>query len=395
MEHDIKIFTENIEPEAVNQIYNLITKPPFHDSKVRIMPDVHFGSGCVVGFTATLSNMVIPSVIGVDIGCGMLTVKLGKISPDLEGLDKFINENIPSGSRVHDSYGRDMAFVEKLRCKESLEDFDRVMRSLGTLGGGNHFIELDKDEDDNIYLVIHSGSRNLGLQVAKLYQRLAVDACKNAAKSEKERVHKALLKEKRIAEIPDALSKISEKYSARSKTPAEYCYFEGDECDDYMHDMRICQEFAAKNRRKIADDIMKYLSVYKAEFFETFHNYIDENMVVRKGAIAASKGQRVIIPMNMKDGCIIARGKGNPDWNFSAPHGAGRLVSRGEAKELFTLDEYKLEMQGVYTSSATLSTIDESPMAYKPMNEIVSLISPTVEIERIIKPIYNFKAGSR
>ena len=392
MAYDLKIFTENVEPTAVNQIYNLLSQPPFADSKVRIMPDVHYGSGCVVGFTATLGNRVIPNVIGVDIGCGMLTVCLGRADIDLEELDGFIHRSIPAGSSLRKSYG-DMDFIKDLYCYGELRDLDRIYCSLGTLGGGNHFIELDRDEEDNKYLVIHTGSRNLGLQVAKLYQQKATLACKNAAEATKKEVHDRLAAQGRMAEIPDELVKITARFAKRTKTPPEYCYFEGEEAQGYMHDMRMCQDFASRNRRKIADDIMKHFGIAKAEAFETLHNFIDDEGIVRKGAIPAHKGRKVLIPMNMRDGCLVATGKGNPDWNFSAPHGAGRLVSRGEAKELFTVEEYKQAMEGIYTTSADISTIDESPMAYKPMDEIVKLIEPTVEINRIIKPVYNFKAG--
>lgn len=392
MAYDLKIFTENIEPAAVNQIYNLLSQPPFENSKVRIMPDVHYGSGCVVGFTATLGDKVIPNVIGVDIGCGMLTVCLGKAEVDLGALDDFIHECIPAGSNLRKNCS-DTEFVGKLYCANELRDLDRIYCSLGTLGGGNHFIELDRDEEGNYYLIIHTGSRNLGLQVAKLYQQKAVTACKTSADAAKKEAHDLLMSQGRAAEIPDELARISAEYSRRTKTPPEFCYFEGGEAQAYLHDMRLCQEFASRNRRKIADDIMKHLGIVKAESFETLHNFIDSEGIVRKGAIPAHKGQKLLIPMNMRDGCLIVTGKGNPEWNFSAPHGAGRLVSRGEAKELFTVEEYEQAMAGIYTTSANLSTIDESPMAYKPMDEIVRLIEPAVEIQKIIKPVYNFKAG--
>lgn len=390
MSYNLKIFTDNIGPGAVNQIYTLLDLPPFADSVVRIMPDAHQGKGCVVGFTARLGDKIIPNLIGVDIGCGMLTVKLGKIEPDLEGLDNFIRKNIPAGTNVRDSYsGTDM--IDRLYCLDELEDKDRAYRSLGSLGGGNHFIELDKDDEGEIYLVIHTGSRNLGLQVANHYQKKAIEACKHAPDEERERVRKELMAQGKPEELDAAIEAVNQKYSQRTKTPPQLCYFEGAECEPYLHDMRICQEFAIKNRAKIAEDIMHYLGVHKAESFETMHNFIDGDGIVRKGAIPAHKGQRVIIPMNMRDGCIIAIGKGNEDWNYSAPHGAGRLVSRGRARELFTEEEYKESMKGIYTTSVCPATIDESPMAYKPMEEIISLIGDTVEIEKIVKPIYNFK----
>ena len=392
MAYDLKIFTENVEPAALNQIYNLLSQPPFQESKVRIMPDVHYGSGCVVGFTATLGGRVIPNVIGVDIGCGMLTVDLGKRDIDLAALDGFIHECIPAGSNLHKNSST-TEFADRLYCAKELRDLERVYCSLGTLGGGNHFIEVDRDDDGNCYLIIHTGSRNLGLQVAKLYQQKAVTACKTAGDSAKKEMHDLLMAQGRVGDIPDALAEVSAKFAQRTKTPPEFCYFEGAETEAYIHDMRICQEFASRNRRKIADDILKHLGIVKAESFETLHNFIDEEGIVRKGAIPAHKGQKLLIPMNMRDGCLIVTGKGNPDWNFSAPHGAGRLISRGEAKELFTVEEYEQAMEGIFTTSANASTIDESPMAYKPADEIMKLIEPTVQIEKIIRPIYTFKAG--
>lgn len=394
MEHDLKIFTDNIEPLAINQIYNLIATPPFYGSKVRIMPDVHIGSGCVVGFTATMWDKVIPNVIGVDIGCGMLTVNLGKIEIDYKAVDDFIHASIPSGSDLNKAYD-DLDYVKTLICFNELNDKDRIYRSLGTLGGGNHFIEIDRDEDGNAYLIIHTGSRNFGLQVAKLYQQKAVTACKVTAPEKYDNSYSFVKKLGREARVPDSTMYSIMENGIRSKVPSEFCYFLGDECEPYLHDMRLCQRFASDNRARIAEKIMKFLGVRKAESFETMHNYIDDEGIIRKGAISAREGERVLIPMNMRDGCLIATGKGNPDWNFSAPHGAGRLVGRGEARELFTQEEYAKSMEGIYTTSANESTIDESPMAYKPMDEIVQLISPTVEIEKIIRPVYNFKASKK
>ncbi len=394
MAYDLKIFTENIDGATTNQIYTLMAQPPFASSRVRIMPDAHIGTGCVVGFTATMSDKIIPNVIGVDIGCGMLTVCLGKIYVDLPSLDNFIVNNIPTGARLRDEYS-EVRLIKELRCYDELRSLDRIYRSLGTLGGGNHFIELDKDDEGNIYLIIHTGSRNLGMQVAKIYEQKAFLACKNAPEMAKREAHDRLMAQGKAQELQAELERITREYAYRTKTPAELCYFEGDESENYLHDMRICQEFATKNRRKIADDIMKFLGIHKAQSFETMHNFIDERGIIRKGAIPAYEGELLLIPMNMRDGCLIVRGKGNEDWNFSAPHGAGRLVSRGEAKELFTEDEYKRAMEGIYTTSANLSTIDESPMAYKPMDEIVRLIAPSVEIVKTIKPIYNLKDSKR
>lgn len=392
MNYDLKIFTENIEPEAVNQIYTLIAEPPFDGARVRIMPDVHCGMNCVVGFTSTLGDKIIPNVLGSDLGCGMLTVELGKAEFSLAELDAFIRAKIPCGSRYRKENGA-TDLIRKLLCFDELRDFDRLYGSLGTLGGGNHFIEVDADNDGNRYLVIHSGSRNIGLQVAKIYQKRAVHECKHCAEDEKARVGETLKAQGRQAEIPAALQAISAKFAHKTKIPAALCYLDGASMAEYIHDLKICQQFAVLNRKKMADDILKFLKINRFTSFETVHNFIDEDNIVRKGAIPAHKGRRVIIPMNMRDGCIIGVGKGNDDWNDSAPHGAGRLCKRSEAKDFFTVEEFKEQMRGVYSSTVGASTLDESPMVYKPMAEIVRLISPTVEIEKIIKPIYNFKAG--
>lgn len=389
---NLKIFTDNIEPLAVNQIYELISQSTFKNQQIRIMPDVHAGSNCVVGFTSTLGDKIIPNVIGVDIGCGMRTVMLGKIDIDLPALDEFIKTNIPAGSNyAREENGRDL--IESLYVYKKLRDYQRLFGSIGSLGGGNHFIEIDEDVEGNKYLVIHSGSRNLGMQVASIYQKLAVRDCKGVAEEERKAVTQKLKGQGRIAEIPNAIKAVNAKFAYRSKILNDFCYLDGIHAEHYMHDMRICQIFAERNRAKMAEKILKFLGVSRAEQFETVHNYIDENNIVRKGAISAKLGEKVIIPMNMRDGCLIAVGKGNPDWNYSAPHGAGRLVSRSEAKHLFTEEEFKEEMKGIYTTTADRSTIDESPMAYKPAKEIEELISPTVEIINKIFPIYNFKAG--
>lgn len=392
MNYDLKVFTQNIEPEAVNQIYELIRTAPFENAKVRIMPDVHYGKGCVVGFTSTTNDKLIPNVIGVDIGCGMLTVKLGKQKLDLAAIDDHIRSHIPAGSKVHKTYTEDN-MIRKLRCFKNLNDLDKLYRSMGTLGGGNHFIEIDVDDEGEQYLVIHTGSRNLGQQVATYYQKLAIEMCKGAAYEQKQEAHDKLRSQGRISEIPDALQQISKQYADLTKIPAQQCHLWGAAKDDYLHDVGICQEFARKNRQHIAGSILSFLRISRTESFDTIHNYIDDAGIVRKGAIAAHKGQKVIIPMNMRDGCLLAIGKGNPDWNCSAPHGAGRLFSRQTVQEYFTVEEFQQEMQGIYSTSVSSATLDESPMAYKPMEEIVSLICPTVDIIKTIKPIYNFKAG--
>lgn len=392
MKHNLRIFTENVQADAVNQIYNLISQSPFEGQQVRIMPDVHYGMGCVVGFTSTMGDKIIPNVIGVDIGCGMYTAELGPIDIDYHALDEFIKKNIPAGPNyLKEVDGEDI--IKKLRCFKELRNFDRLYGSLGTLGGGNHFIEVDADEDGNKYLVIHSGSRNLGLQVAKIYQRIAVDTCKNAAAAEREQVTAELKSQNRQGDIPQAIAEVNAKYAYRTKIPADLCYLDGAQMDDYMHDMRLCQQFAERNRAKMARKILSFLKIYKCASFETVHNFIDEYNIIRKGAIPAHKGQKVLIPMNMRDGCLVCVGKGNDEWNQSAPHGAGRLYSRSQSKDLFTVEEFKRQMDGIFSSTVSLSTLDESPMAYKPMDEIVSLISPTVDIVKVIKPQYNFKAG--
>ncbi len=392
MNYDLKIFTENIEPEAINQIYELIKLAPFEDAKIRIMPDVHYGKGCVVGFTSTSNDKIIPNVIGVDIGCGMLTVKLVKENLDVVALDNFIRNNLPAGSNVHKHY-KETDLIKNLRCFNKLENLGKLYCSLGTLGGGNHFIEIDIDDNGEYYLVIHTGSRNLGQQVATIYQKQAVEMCKNASELQKNEVHKKLVCEGKISEIPDTLKQISEQFYELTKIPPHHCHLWGNEKENYVHDIKVCQEVAKLNRQAIANSILKHMGINDAESFDTIHNYIDNYGIIRKGAISAHNGEQVIIPMNMRDGCLIAIGKGNPDWNYSAPHGAGRLYSRQTVQSLFTVEEFEKEMEGIYSTSVKRSTLDESPMAYKPMDEIVSLISPTVDIVKVIKPVYNFKAG--
>lgn len=390
MNCDLKIFTEDIEPEAVNQIYSLITMPPFEGATVRVMPDVHYGMGCVVGFTATLGDKIIPNVLGVDLGCGMLCAELGNAEIDYAGLDAFIKAEIPSGNAVRNNTCAEN-LIKELVCYKDLRNLGRLFGSLGTLGGGNHFIEIDADAKGNKYLVIHSGSRNLGLQVAKIYQKKAVDSCKSAAEEERNAVIRSL--KSTPEKIPEAIAAVNKKYAHRTKIPADFCYLDGAEMADYMHDLKLCQQFAALNRRTMCEEIAGYLKIRKYASFESVHNYIDGDNIIRKGAIPAHEGQKVLIPMNMRDGCLVCVGKGNPDWNQSAPHGAGRLCKRSEAKDLFSVDEFKESMQGIFSTTVGEGTLDEAPFVYKPMQEIIGLISPTVEIVDIIKPVYNFKAG--
>lgn len=394
---DLKIFTENVEYEALNQIYTLVKQPAFQDCKVRIMPDVHAGAGCVIGFTANLGDKVIPNIVGVDVSCGMRTVFIGKEDIDFEKLDSVIRNFIPSGRNVHNGDGIVFDKIKELRCYKHLKNVEWIEQSLGTLGGGNHFIEIDVDENGNKYLVIHTGSRNLGKQVAEYYQNLAVENM--FGKKNLHIMEQKLIKEYKAAgrnkEIESALKELSRKSNNNPyKVPKELCYLTGEDREDYLHDMQICQEFAEKNRKVIAETIVLKMRFHVKDSFETIHNYIElKTNMVRKGAISAKFGEPVLIPMNMRDGCIIGIGKGNEDWNCSAPHGAGRIMSRSKAKQTVSIEEFEKSMDGIYTTSVGLSTIDESPMAYKPMEEIVKNISDTVEIVKIIKPIYNFKAG--
>ena len=424
---DLKIFTDDIEQEAINQINELLDQEAFKDSKIRIMPDVHAGKGCVIGFTGNLGDKVIPNIVGVDIGCGMLCVELGNIDLNLERLDKIIREYVPSGFEVHNERKYKFLELQDLKCYRELKDTKRLERSIGTLGGGNHFIEIDIDEDNNKYLIIHTGSRNLGKQVAEYYQELANQLCNYNISEYKEKQQELIKKYKeqgRKQEIQSALMKLKEKYKIdHKKIPKDLAYLEGQYREDYLHDMKICQEFAKDNRLCIAKQILcnyfqlPYYEGYKSVrlrkkamstcdwytqdmierdfwYFETIHNYISfEDNIVRKGAISAKKGEMVLIPMNMRDGCIIGVGKGNDDWNQSAPHGAGRIMSRMKAKETFNLDEYKESMKDIYTTSVNEDTIDEAPFVYKPMQEIIDNIGDTVDIVKIIKPIYNFKAS--
>lgn len=398
---DLKIFTKNVEQEAVDQIELLLAQDAFKDCKVRIMPDVHAGKGCVIGFTADLGEKVIPNIVGVDIGCGMLCVSIGHGDIDFEKLDNVIRTYVPSGRNVHN--GRNYKFVglQDLKCYRELRDTKRLERSIGTLGGGNHFIEIDVAEDDYKYLVIHTGSRNLGKQVADYYQNLAFELMSGKDKlyEEQDRLIKEYKSAGRKSEIQSAIAELHRNFKAvNPNIPKDLCYLEGKYREDYLHDMRICQKFAYMNRVMIAQIICNHMGwgvdADMPDYFECIHNYIDhDSNIVRKGAISAKLGEKVLIPINMRDGCIIGTGKGNEDWNQSAPHGAGRVMSRTKAKELVSLEEFEKSMDGIYTTSVNQSTIDESPMAYKTLDEIVENIKDTVDVLTIIKPVYNFKAS--
>lgn len=395
-----KIFIDTIEETAREQIQTLCNQEFVSGTKVRIMPDVHAGAGCVIGFTANLGEMVIPNIVGVDIGCGMLTVALNNIDLDLGELDAIIKQNIPSGIELHEGKKTTFSDILKLQCYRELKRTSRFERSIGTLGGGNHFIEVDVDNENNKFLVIHTGSRNLGKQVADYYQNLAFEVL--SGKDMLIDVQGALIaqykRENRESELQSTIVQLKKEFALKTANiPKQLCYLTGKYREAYLHDMKICQEFATLNRKTIASIILdKALGKGLEDFcsFETVHNYIDtDTNIVRKGSVSAMNGEQLLIPINMRDGSLLCIGKGNEDWNCSAPHGAGRLFSRNKAKETFTIEQFESSMYGVYTSSVNENTLDECPMAYKDMSDIVSNIGPTAEILKVIKPIYNFKAG--
>ena len=382
-----------IEEEAIEQIRRMCDYEFTEGSRIRIMPDVHAGKGCTIGTTMTIIDKAVPNIVGVDIGCGMYTVSLGTGAIDFEKLDEAAHY-IPSGMNVWE--GRQERFdLQELRCYRSLKDTKRLERSLGTLGGGNHFIEIDEAADGTKYLVIHSGSRNLGKQVAELYQRLAIDLNKGKETYFKERneIIRTYKEQGRKKEIQKALEMIS--WNQRISTiPDDLCWLYGEYLSDYLHDVEICQRFARRNREKMAEILLERTGIAGGDAFHTIHNYIDTNeMILRKGAIAANKGEKVLIPINMRDGSVLAIGKGNAEWNYSAPHGAGRIMSRKTAKEQLSLKEYQETMKGIYTTSVNESTLDEAPMAYKSLEDIIDVIRDSVDIIDVMKPVYNFKAS--
>lgn len=389
---DIKVFAKTIDEAAQKQLEDIMKTDVFKTAKVRIMPDVHAGSGCVIGFTAVDYNGIIPNIVGVDIGCGMLVYDLGKIKIDYENLDKIIREHIPSGFNVHEEpvYGFDLSglrltipptFMERIRC------------SLGTLGGGNHFIEIDEAENGNKYLVIHSGSRNLGVQIADYYQDLAKSKMVTVIDHRDELIAR-LKAEGRAKDIQKELEAYKVKLNAeKKKLNTELAALYGDDMEDYLHDMRIAQTWASASRRIMADTICRYAGFTPVDMFETIHNYIADDGTIRKGSISAQQGEKLLIPLNMRDGCIIGIGKGNADWNYSAPHGAGRILSRTQAKASISLDSFRETMEGIFTTSVSEDTIDESPFAYKDSEEILDLVRETIDIVDVVHPVYNFKAS--
>ena len=386
-------FAKVIEQEAIDQIRRMCDYPFTEGSRIRIMPDVHAGAGCTIGTTMTIEGKAVPNVVGVDIGCGMYTVDLGKGDLDFARIDEAAHY-IPSGMNVWE--GRRERFdLTGLHCFRELKDTARLERSLGTLGGGNHFIEVDRAQDGTNYLVIHSGSRNLGLQVARIYQDLAIElhSGKEEYLRQREEIIRSYKEQGRRNEIQQALKEL--KWDRQeADMPEDLCYLYGEYLDRYLHDVEICQDFARRSREKMAEILMDRAGLTGRDGFHTIHNYIDtKEMILRKGAIAAHKGEKVLIPINMRDGSVLAVGRGNPDWNMSAPHGAGRLMSRTKAKEDLSLEEYQKTMEGIYTTSVNESTLDEAPMAYKSLDDIIDVIRDSVDVVDVMKPVYNFKAG--
>lgn len=381
-----KVFTDIVDEAAISQIITLLNQEFIAGSKVRIMPDVHAGAGCTIGTTMTVADKTVPNLVGVDIGCGVLTVPIyTEPKLDLTKLDRVIREYIPSGFNIHEKVQFEHHQLEALRAPV---DIERANRSVGTLGGGNHFIEIDEDTRGYRYLLIHSGSRHLGLEIAKYYQEEAIKQLRNGNARE---IIDRLRAQGRLTEIEAAVQKVKAKGNG---VPSELAYVSEQLFDDYIHDMKIAQNFARINREVIMWEIMIHLPIATGSTFHTVHNYIDtENLILRKGAVSAQKGEKLIIPINMRDGSLLCVGKGNPDWNYSAPHGAGRLFSRAKAKEVFSVDDFAAEMKGVFTTSVGQATLDECPMAYKRMEDIAGNIGDTVEVVERLLPIYNFKAG--
>ena len=411
--YDVNIFTDNIEENAIEQIKELLSIDVFADKKIRIMPDVHAGAGCVIGFTGNLGDKVIPNIVGVDIGCGMLILNLGKLTDiDFHAFHEHIRSNVPSGMIVRedrfgfkplvgeemDIYREAKELVIQLRCYRSLKDSGRINKAIGSLGGGNHFIELDKDDAGDVYLVIHTGSRNLGKQVADIYQAKAVKHLTDGDDEFEETIKRTIEEYKaagRRNELQGVIKKMRKEHEeAEPALPAALCYVEGQAREDYLYDMRLCQQWAVLNRKLISLLLLRFFpGIEIKDQFESVHNYISDDNMVRKGSISAKKGERSIIPLNMRDGSLLCTGKGNPDWNYSAPHGAGRVLSRTQAYEQIKMEDFEESMKGIYSESVNDSTRDESPMVYKPAEEIMANIADTVSVDNIIKPIFNFKAS--
>ncbi len=391
--NEAKIFTDHADESSIAQVRVLLEQEFVSGSRIRLMPDIHAGAGCTIGTTMTITDKIVPNLVGVDIGCGMETALLKEKHIELQKLDKIIYEKIPSGFEIREKTHPyfDEIDLTQLYCYKHINPA-RAEKSLGTLGGGNHFIEADKDEDGNLYLVVHSGSRHLGLEVAQYYQEEGWKALNGTAKKDIELLIADLKAQGREQEIQAAIE--ARKSTVKTDVPRTLAYVTGDLFGQYIHDMKIIQKYAVLNRQAMMREIVKGMKLHVKEQFTTVHNYIDTDaMILRKGAVSAKKGEKLLIPVNMRDGSLICTGKGNEDWNESAPHGAGRLMSRSAARQAFTVSEFKKQMSGVYTTSVNKGTLDECPMAYKGMEEIVANIADTAEIDKIIRPVYNFKAG--
>ena len=388
-----KIFTDVVDNASIAQVQELCNQAFTAGSRIRLMPDIHAGKGCTIGTTMTITDKVVPNLTGVDIGCGMETTRIRESHMELQKLDKLIYEKIPSGFSIRDRAHRYLSQIDlnELCCAKHV-DLLRAEKSIGTLGGGNHFIEVDKDDEGNLYIVVHSGSRHLGVEVASYYQEAGYKVLNRTDDASIEAIIAQMKAEGREKEIQKTLKKL--KNLKQTGIPKALAYVSGELFEQYLHDMKIVQRFAMLNRQAMVDEIVCGLGLHVEEQFTTVRNYIDtESMILRKGAVSARSGEKLLIPINMRDGSLICVGKGNEDWNFSAPHGAGRLMSRAEAKRRFDITGFRQEMDGIYTTSVNESTLDECPMAYKGMDDILSNIGPTVDVAKIIKPIYNFKAG--
>ena len=388
-----KIYTDVVDQASIAQVIELCNQEFTAGSKIRLMPDIHAGAGCTIGTTMTITDKVVPNLVGVDIGCGMETIRVRETHMELQKLDKLIYGKIPSGFDIRAKAHRylDQIDLEELCCARHV-DLLRAEKSIGTLGGGNHFIEVDKDEEGLLYVVVHSGSRHLGVEVAKYYQEAGYKALNRTDDAAIQRLIAELTAAGREKEIQKELKKL--KNLKQTAIPRQLAYVSGELFDQYIHDMKIVQRFAELNRQAMMDEIVKGMKLHVEEQFTTIHNYIDTNdMILRKGAVSAKAGEQLLIPINMRDGSLLCVGRGSEDWNCSAPHGAGRLMSRAEAKQSFTVSQFKKEMAEVYTTSVSKATLDECPMAYKGMRDILDNIGPTAEVVKVIKPIYNFKAG--
>lgn len=390
---EAKVFTDVVDQDSISQVICLLNQPYMAGSRVRMMPDIHAGLGCTIGTTITVGDQICPNLVGVDIGCGMETIRVKEKHIELQQLDKLIRREIPSGFAIRNKAHRynDYVDLDALHCSKYVK-LDYARNSLGTLGGGNHFIEADKNDEGNIYIVIHSGSRHLGVEICKYYQNAGYKTMATVSAEAIEQLRESLRKAGRLQDMDEELKRLKEN---RIYVPKTLAFVEGELMEQYLHDMKIAQEFAAYSRKAMVDVIVKGMGLHIVDQFTTIHNYIDlEHRILRKGAVSAQKGEKLLIPINMRDGSLICIGKGNEEWNFSAPHGAGRLMSRSDAKNSFTVSEYKKQMEGIYTTSVSRGTLDECPMAYKNMEDIVDNIGPTADIVDIIKPIYNFKAGA-